>query len=88
MLRGQNKKDYQKKYMERKRSNNVRPIEIVDPNVRPLPAIVYALTDPIKRRKLEKICQSLKDFNQLGEVGYGVEGPTFDIVGELLEVTG
>lgn len=51
------------------------------------PAIMYALTDPIKRAKLEKICQSLKDHHVLGDVRYGCFGPTFDVVSELLEVT-
>ena len=49
--------------------------------------ILHALVDPGKRRKLEKICQSLKEHNVLSEVRYGVTGPTFDIVAELLEVT-
>jgi len=51
------------------------------------PPIVHALLDPEKRKKLEKICQSAKDFNQLENIRYGVSGPTMDIVSELLEVT-
>ena len=51
------------------------------------PAILLALTDPNKRQKLEKITQSLKDFNQEKNVRYGVNGPTFDVVGDLLEAT-
>ena len=57
-------------------------------NVTQYPAIVYALTDPVKREKLEKIHQSLKDFNVFKEVRYGVYGPTFDAIGEMLEITG
>ena len=49
--------------------------------------ILDALVDPIKRDKLERICQSLKNFNQLSEVRYGVQGPTFDIVSEMLDAT-
>ncbi len=51
------------------------------------PAIIHALADPIKRKKLEKIYQSLKDFNQEKNVRYGINGPTFDVVGDLLEAT-
>ena len=51
------------------------------------PAILHSLTDPEKRKKLEKITQSLKEFKQEKNVRYGVNGPTFDIVGELLEAT-
>ncbi len=49
--------------------------------------ILNALTNPIKRKKLGKITQNLKDFNVLKEVRYGVSGPMFDIVGEMLGVT-
>ena len=47
------------------------------------PAIAYALV--YDRTKLEKIHQSLKDFNVSKEVRLGVNGLTFDVVGELLE---
>ncbi len=47
------------------------------------PAIAYALV--YDRTKLEKIHQSLKDFNVAKEVRLGVNGLTFDVVGELLE---
>ncbi len=46
-----------------------------------------ALTDKTKRKKLEKIHQSLKDFNVSKELRYGISGAMFDIVGELLEAT-
>lgn len=54
------------------------------------PAIIYALTDPIKRKKLEDITQSLKIHKQDGNVYYGypgLGGVPFDIVGDLLEAT-
>ena len=96
MLRGQAKKDYQKKYMERQRSNksvepgDVRPFKkealaTLDPHK--YPAIIYVLTDPVKRLKLEKITLSLKNFKQSENVRYGVNGPSFDVVGELLDAT-
>ena len=53
------------------------------------PAILKALVDPIKRRKLEKIYQSLRDFKQEKNVylGYPDKGVPFDLIGELLEAT-
>lgn len=51
------------------------------------PAILHALTDPVKRRKLEKITESIKNHNVLKEVTYGAYGPDFQMVGEMLEVT-
>ncbi len=55
--------------------------------IRQEPGILDALTDPAKRKKLEKIHQSLKDFKVSKEVRYGVSGPTFDVVGEMLDAT-
>lgn len=51
--------------------------------------IMYALTDPIKRKKLERICQSLKDHNVLDRVYYGcgVNSLSMDTVQDLLETT-
>ena len=51
------------------------------------PAIALALVDPVKRGKLVKVFTELKGGGLSKEVRYGVSGPTFDIVGELLEVT-
>jgi len=53
------------------------------------PAILRALVDPIKRQKLEKIYQSLKEFKQAENVYYGCgkDSVPFDVVGDLLEVT-
>lgn len=53
------------------------------------PAILRALTNPDKRKKLEKIYQSLRDFKQEKNVFYGYpdKGVPFDLVGELLEAT-
>ena len=58
---------------------------VLDPHK--YPAILYALTDPVKRKKLEKITQSLKDFKQAENVCYGVNGPAFDVIGDLLDAT-
>ncbi len=55
--------------------------------IRQEPGILDALTDKTKRKKLERITQSLKDFNVSKEIRYGISGPTFDVAGEMLEVT-
>ena len=48
--------------------------------------IFYALADPEKRKKLEAICASLKAFNQLENVSYGIPHPIpMSRVSELLE---
>ena len=51
------------------------------------PHIVHSLVDKDKRLRLEKIHACLKGRGLLREVRYGVFGPTFEVVGELLEVT-
>ena len=57
-------------------------------NVTHYPALLYALADPIKRGKLRRICESLKNHNQLENVyyGYGESSVPFDIVSEYLSV--
>ena len=62
----------------------------VTQDVTQYPAILHMLVDPIKRRKLEKICQSLKERNldKLVTMGYpGMGGVPFDMIGDLLEAT-
>lgn len=49
------------------------------------PAIVRAIVD--KRNKIERISQELNSRGLGRDVRYGIDGPTFDIVKELLEVT-
>jgi len=54
------------------------------------PAIVYALTDPVKRKKMEQVCQSLKTHKQVENVYYGypgLSGVPFDVIGDLLDAT-
>ena len=50
--------------------------------------LVEKLVDPVWREKLSKIHKSLSDFNVDGNVRLGVSGPIFDVVGDLLGVTG
>ena len=50
--------------------------------------ILEYLVDPIKRDKLERICHSLRQHNQLGEVYFGCRQPlSFDVVEGLLQAT-
>jgi len=87
-LTGSNKKDYQREYMKLKRSNKVEGL--TPGSNKEYPAIIYALTDPVKRKKLEKITQSLKIHKQAENVYYGylgLGGVPFDVVGDLLEAT-
>jgi len=51
------------------------------------PAIVRALTDPKKRAMLEYISEDLKRKHLGDQLRYGVFGPTFETISELLEVT-
>ena len=61
-----------------------KPVE----NESEYPAIVQALTDPIKRKRLESITRELKSRHVADCVRYGIDGPTIDIVGELLDCVG
>jgi len=58
-------------------------------NPKDYPAILHALTDPVKREKLENIYQSLKRFNQAENVYFGCAkgSVSFYVVGELLDAT-
>ncbi|KKN33643.1 hypothetical protein LCGC14_0801820 [marine sediment metagenome] len=90
MLRGQNKKDYQRKYMERKRSNKgLTNGGSTTEGLTKYHPIMYAIVDLVKRKKLEAICMSLKNHNVLEKVyyGVGVHSLSMDVVGDLLEAT-
>lgn len=52
--------------------------------------ILYALVDPVKRRKLELVCDALSKRNLQSQLFYGCgrHSISFDIVEELLEATG
>ncbi len=50
--------------------------------------ILDALVDPVKRDKLERISQELKNHHVSELVSYGCRKPIpFDVVGDLLEAT-
>ncbi len=67
-----------------------KDLESVTHDVTQYPAIIHMLVDPIKRRKLEKIHESLKQRNllKLVTIGYPTMGGIpFDEVGDFLEAT-
>ena len=79
-------KERMQRYRNKKRNESVTvsPDSVTESvhSVTQYPAILYALTDPIKRRKLEKIYQSLKDFKQEKNVFFGYPSLIpFDVVG-------
>jgi len=83
-------KEVHKEYMRNRRKGSQEGSQVAQPVVLPgglTPALLDALTDKSKRHGLELIHQSLKDFNQTDGVRYGVNGPTFADVGEMLEAT-
>ena len=47
------------------------------------PAVVQAVVN--KREKMEAITRELKAHNVSDIVRYGIDGPTFDVVGEILD---
>ncbi len=52
---------------------------------RKYPALVYAVADQDKRKRLTRVCEELKSRHLLTEVTYGMGGPRFDVVQDVLE---
>ena len=79
-------KDRMKRYRNKKRNESPNSVTV---DVTQYPAILYALVDPVKRKKLEDIYLSLKAFRQEQNVylGCGKQSMPFDMVGEYLEAT-
>ena len=79
-----------KRYRERQKAgesvtNAVRNVTLDVTQYHP---ILEYLVDPVKRDKLERICHSLRQHNQLGEVYFGCRQPlSFDVVESLLQAT-
>ena len=91
-------KDRMKRYRERKRNATVTEspdnvtVSVTEDSksVTQYPAILHALTDPIKRKKLEAIYQSLQRHNKADKVFYGfpgLGGVPFNVVDDYLEAT-
>jgi len=59
----------------------------ITPKVIPGLTLPEKLIDPAWRERLTKISNSLSAFNVADRVRLGVSGPSFDVVGELLELT-
>lgn len=63
---------------------------ITEQGITQYPAIIHSLVSLEKRKKLEAIYQSLKEFKVADKVFYGypgLGGVPFDMVGEYLEAT-
>ena len=72
-------KEVHKEYMRRRRQGSQEGSQT--------PAVVRALTDPKKRAMLEYISEDLKKKGLARELRYGVFGPDFEVISELLECT-
>ena len=62
---------------------DVRPITTVKPSD-DYPVIIHWLADDVKREKLRAISNTLANRNVSEHVRFGVNGLTFDAIGELL----
>jgi len=97
MLDKEQKRAYQKEYMRQKRSNkkgltkdeNVRPND--QENVRPKELeyndLMTHLTDPLKRRKLQAICDAFDGSPCGKKVTFGYHGANLDEVRQMLDLT-
>ena len=80
-----------KRYRDKQKSVTSASVtgDSVTQDVTVYPSIINALADPVKRDKLERICDSLGKRRLLGQVYYGAgkHSITMDTVSELLEAT-
>jgi hypothetical protein len=91
-LTKEQKRDYQREYMRKRRSNNPENAQSSMPNpISPVTGIpvpeslLLALGDDKQRGKLRSIYESLQNRNLAHEVYYGISGITFEDIGKLLE---
>ena len=81
--------DRQKRYRERKRNatvtENTESVTKTRENVTEYPPIVYWLADEGQRKSLGAIHRELARHNVDGLVRFGVNGLTFESIGEILE---
>lgn len=77
-----------KRYRERQKSVTLG-VDSVTLDVTQYPPIVYALADPIKRKKLQDICKALEHRNLQSRLYYGCGdfSISFDVIEDLLEAT-
>ena len=86
-------KERQKRYRDRKKgvTNDSVTVENVTPgddeNVTQYPQIIYDITDPVKRDKLIRICNSLREHKMLDKVWYGLGGLNTKDVDNYLSAT-
>ena len=79
-------KKYQREQMKRRRQGITSGIT-KEEGITEYPAILKALTDPKKRAMLEYVSEDLHKKGLGSLVWYGIGGPDFEMVAELLEVT-
>ena len=93
MLDKEQKRAYQREYMRQKRSNkkgltSVRP---KDKNVRPKELeyndLMTHLVDPLKRRKLQAICDAFANSPCGKKITFGYHGANLDEVSQMLNLT-
>jgi hypothetical protein len=82
-------KEVHRKYMRNRRKGSQRGSQIVLPGGGEVtPSLLAVLINKDRRSKFESIYKSLKVHNQTDNVRYGVNGPTFTDIGEMLAATG
>jgi len=79
-MRGSNKKEYQREYMKRQPRGSADKYH----------PILDALVDTVKRKKLERVSEELKNHHVIEQVYYGCGANPIrmDVVSEMLDVTG
>jgi len=81
-------KEVHREYMRKRRkgSQGVTEQGITSKGVTDVLPIIRALADSVKKEEIERIAKSLKAHNVAGSVSYGVSGPTFLEVGDMLDI--
>ena len=88
-LKGSNKADYQREYMRRRREVHTKGSQLTEEGITEYHPVLAMLVDPVKREKLERICEALGKRNLQSKVFLGLRHPvSFDIIEDLLEATG
>ena len=89
MLDKEQKRAYQREYMRQKRSNKKGLTK--DENVRPKELeyndLMTHLTDPLKRKKLQAICDAFDGSPYGKKITFGYHGANLDEVSQMLDLT-
>ena len=79
-------KEVQREWVRQKRAKGSTE-GLLLPEGSTTPAIIRALVDPKKRAMLEYISEDLNRKHMGDLLRYGVYGPDFEVIGQLLECT-